>query len=181
MARDKQKPKACDLTQERLKELIHYNPDNGEFTRIKNITTRWLNGVGVLSPVLGDRGYKSISVDGWKHRLHRLAFLYMEGYFPEQIDHINHKRDDNRWCNLREVNFKINARNMKKSRRNKSGVVGVHKHGSCDLWVAQIKNNNKTKHIGAFKNKNDAIIARKMAEVEFGYHKNHGVSYAETL
>ncbi len=86
------------LTQERLKEVLSYNPETGIFTRNPGI--RGGEKVGTNS-----HGYVSIMVDGYLYQAHRLAWLYMEGYMPEQeIDHISRKRDDNRWCNLRVVN-----------------------------------------------------------------------------
>ena len=66
----------CDsLTQEKLKALLHYDPDTGAFTRLAGRTCG--NTVRTES-----RGYIIVSVDGRLFRAHRLAFLYMTGELP---------------------------------------------------------------------------------------------------
>jgi hypothetical protein len=40
--------------------------------------------------------------------------------------------------------------------------------------VATIHVNSKENHLGLFENKEDAIVARKKAEFEYGFHPNHG-------
>ena len=82
------------LTQERLKELLHYDPETGYFT--------WKispNNAVKVGSVAGTsmNNYIRIIIDHKAYLAHRLAFLYMEGYFPEhEVDHINRIRDDNR-------------------------------------------------------------------------------------
>jgi hypothetical protein len=41
-------------------------------------------------------------------------------------------------------------------------------------WLASISINGKRKHLGYFKDIDDAIEARKNANIEYGYHANHG-------
>jgi len=57
-------------------------------------------------------------------------------------------------------------------RDNSSGYRGVSHHNK--KWRAYITENEKQKWLGHFKNKADAIIARKMAEYELGFYVNHG-------
>jgi len=106
-----------------------------------------------------------------------LAWLYVYGTMPkEQIDHINHVRDDNRIINLREVTHSENHKNRTKQSNNTSGVTGVHWLEEKERWQAYIKGDDKKIHLGTFKNKNDAISARKEAEIKYNYHSNHGVN-----
>ena len=92
------------LTQDKLKELITYNPDTGIFIR-KN---------GARAGTINNRNYERVSVSGINYLAHRLAFLYMTGEMPdEMVDHINGKTLDNRWCNLRKANKYQNAQNTK--------------------------------------------------------------------
>jgi hypothetical protein len=65
-------------------------------------------------------------------------------------------------------------RNAKKPITNSSGYIGVNWHKSAKKWMAQIKVNRKNIYLGLFTNKEDAVEARKEAEVEHGFHKNHG-------
>jgi len=98
------------LTQSQLKEILTYNPDTGIFT--------WLvasNGRIRVGDIAGttDNGYVRIMIERTKYRAHRLAWLYVHGESPkEQIDHINHIRDDNRINNLRCVSCHENFKNM---------------------------------------------------------------------
>ena len=160
------------LTQERLKELLHYDPEAGLFT--------WLvssgNGVKV-GDIAGSfsHGYIQIRVKGKLHQAHRLVWLYMSGVWPkDQIDHINHIRDDNRIVNLREATHRENGRNRSMKSNNKSGVTGVHRYEQRKKWVAQIKVDDKLIYLGCFTDKFEAVCARKSAENKFGFHPNHG-------
>lgn len=108
--------------------------------------------------------------------LHRLIWLYMTGEWPKgDIDHINGRRDDNRWCNLREVTRKENCRNRKRPKTNTSGCIGVSQRENSGKWRAYINNDkNKRVYIGSFISKEEAIAARKAAEIEYGYSPTHG-------
>jgi hypothetical protein len=78
------------------------------------------------------------------------------GYRPGfEIDHINHNILDNRKRNLRFVTQSQNNMNRK-------GVLGYRNYFS--LFEPRIKINKKEIYLGRFKNKNQAIRARKKAE-----------------
>jgi hypothetical protein len=163
-----------ELTQNYLKEQLHYNPTTGEFNWIEKKQGRPLNGI---AGTMDKDGYRCIRINGKSYKAHRLAFLYMTGNFPpEQIDHLNHRRDDNSFINLRHASHKENQRNASMSSNNKSGFTGVSWYKRDKRWVAKIDINGKRKHLGCFKDLDEAITCRKNANVEFGYHTNHGVS-----
>jgi hypothetical protein len=119
-------------------------------------------------------GYIQIRVENKLYRAHHLAWLYCFGYLPRELDHINGIRVDNRIENLREVTHAENGRNTKRHSTNTSGVTGVYYNKINKYWVAQIRINYKTIYLGCFKDIEDAILARKAAETEFGFHPNHG-------
>jgi len=105
------------LTQERLKEALSYNPDTGIFTRVKT---------GEPVGYTNGRGWLRVKIDYKHYKLHRLAFLYMEGRFPpEEVDHINGVRDDNRWCNLRKATRQQNCFNKRSKGNAQTGYTGV--------------------------------------------------------
>ena len=106
---------------------------------------------------------------------HRLAFLYMTGSIPKEVDHINHVKPDNRWKNLRAANRIINGRNRSMHCDNTSGVTGVYWHKKKGKWQAGIRVNDKRIYLGVFKHLEDATAARKTAEARYGFHPNHGV------
>ena len=162
------------LTQARLKELLHYNSETGLFTRLIAVSNRVK--VGDTAGWKNGRGYISIRVDWVNYQAHRLAWLYMTGKWPEfQIDHINHIFDDNRWLNFREVTQQENSRNQPLSLRNKSGVPGVGWHKCTGKWYANITVDRIHKYLGVFSDFFEAVCARKSAERKYGFHVNHGM------
>ena len=131
--------------------------------------------VGDIAGGIRSDGYASISVDGGLFLSHRLAFLYFDGMFPlNDVDHINGKRADNRWINLRKVTRLENTRNIKIRKNKTSGFVGVNFDRASNKWRGQIKVKRKNVYLGMFSDIDDAIKARKDAEIKYGFHKNHG-------
>lgn len=157
-----------DLTQTSLKSVLHYNKDTGIFTRIAK--TSFCVQLGEIAGGFDIKGYIRISVFNKRYKAHRLAFLYMTGRWPkDQVDHINHIKDDNRWVNLRECSQTQNKGNTPLRKNNKSGFKGVCWHKNGGKWQAAIRVNNKRFFLGLFDNKKDAAIAYNSAAVkEFG-------------
>lgn len=157
-------PKTHELTADRLREVLLYDPASGTFTWRKKMSSRAMPGqaAGTTSRY----GYVQIRIDGVIHRASRLAWLYMTGAAPTgDIDHINRRRADNRWCNLRDVPPNVNRQNLgPDSTKNKHGKMGVALHEPTGLYAAQIKLNGKHKNLGYFKTvdeANEAYIAAK--------------------
>lgn len=147
------------LTQKRLKELLDYNPITGRFTWTLSTSNRVKKGSDAGS--ITNNRYVEIGIDGGSYTAHRLAFLYMLGYFPENdIDHKNGIRNDNRWCNLRHVTRSCNSQNRKLPSRNSSGFIGVYKHSKNNSWIANIKIGEKRVTIGSFNSPELAAVAR---------------------
>ena len=172
------------ITQELLKELLHYSPETGISTWRKRDrrhfkTDRDCNAwngrlankqVGAIS-----HGYLRTSIFYKPYLVHRLAFLYVDGSLPpNEVDHINGVTDDNRWANLRAVTHAENQKNQRMPSNNTSGFNGVCWCSIVQKWHAKIQVNSKNKSIGYFTDKNDAISARKSASIKYGYHANHG-------
>tara|TARA_R110000851_G_C12908492_1_gene548974 strand:- start:75 stop:572 length:498 start_codon:yes stop_codon:yes gene_type:complete len=162
------------LTQEKLKSAILYDSDTGLFLWI----SPQANKVNVGDVAGGEQhGYINIKIDSVPYKAHRLAWMYVHGFFPEgSIDHINGIKSDNRICNLRGVTHQENMRNMSKRRDNKTGVTGVYKRKDNGKYCASIRVNTKIKHLGSFSSLEDAVLSRLDAEHEFGFHHNHGRS-----
>jgi len=154
------------LTQDRLKQLLWYNPCSGNFR-----SCRTYKVVGTLRK----DGYIKISVNNRSYLAHRLAWLYVNGEWPTgQIDHINHDRSDNRISNLRDVDNRENHKNETLSSNNTSGVIGVYWKKSTGKWWAGIKVDGRMIHLGYYEYKTDAISARLGAERLYKFHSNHG-------
>lgn len=92
------------------------------------------------------------------------------------VDHINHDGLDNRRSNLRLATSSENNSNRVKQKNNTSGTPGVLWNKQKNSWQALIKKQRKVKHLGFFKNLEEAVAARKKAEIcyfgAFAYHEN---------
>jgi hypothetical protein len=144
-----------DLTAQRLRELLHYDPATGVFTRNTSSGTRWKAGQIAGSVT---EGYWAIRVDGRLYKSHRLAWLYVYGHWPfEQIDHIDGNCSNNAISNLRDVSNAANQQNLHGAHRDSaSGLLGVFFHKERSLWVAKICVNGKPLHLGRFTSAEEA-------------------------
>ena len=175
-----------------LRKLLRYDPDEGcLYWRERSPDLFLDNGNTAIHSCnawnaknANKRAFTSYDRNGYLHgrifgsayQAHRVIWAMQNNNWPEQfIDHINGIRDDNRLSNLRCASVTDNNRNMRLSVRNKSGCVGVFFHKLTNKWVASIGVNRKSVYLGYFLEKSDAIDARKKAETEYGYHKNHGL------
>ena len=165
------KPANQVLDQSLVKKFFNYDPLTGELTRRLPTSN---NYVGEVVGTLKGKGYLSVGFGNKHYLVHRLIWLYMTGHLPDQVDHINHNGLDNRWCNLREVNNADNMKNASISRNSTTKINGVSFMKSHNKYRAQITVNRKQIHLGVFEDINDAIKARKAAEVQYGFHPNHG-------
>ena len=119
-------------------------------------------------------GYLCGAIFGSLYRAHRIIWKIVHNEDPPQIDHINGVRSDNRISNLRAVSNAANHKNMKRSSANSSGHTGVLWFARTRRWRSEITVDGRNVHLGYFLNLEDAVAARKEAEVRHGYHANHG-------
>lgn len=107
--------------------------------------------------------YAMLHEAGRPKKVHRLILNPPPGVL---VDHRNHDCTDNRRANLRFATPQENGANSKLSKANTSGHVGVCWYKRDNNWKVQLKKNYKVLHIGYFAKKEDAIAARKAAELE---------------
>lgn len=151
------------ITQERLRELLDYNPDSGVF--------RWRVSLGskVKGAMAGcptSAGYLRVRADGRLYYLHRLAFLFVNGRMPpEHVDHINGDVADNRLSNLREVSRQTNMQNRRRARSgNAAGLIGAQFRRDTGRWHSKIRVGGTYLHLGYFdtpQQAHEAYIAAK--------------------
>jgi len=149
----------ADLTAQRLREILSYDPQTGVFhwrMRVGRSRTTAGDVAGHLSP----HGYWLIKIDQVKWPAHRLAYLYMTGEHPQaQIDHRNKNRQDNRWDNLRPATSKQNHEN-----RVVHEMRGIRWEQDRQKWLVRIKSFGITLNLGRFECLDEAIAARRAAE-----------------
>lgn len=165
--------RSLNMNREYLNSILNYNPDTGELTYKVDRSPSIRKGSKAGCICSRDK-YMLIVIDGKKYLSHRIIWFMMTGEWPVQIDHINHKRWDNRWCNLREVAHQDNHKNKPLQSNNKSGYHGVGWNETRQKWASAIKVNGRRILLGRFKTKEEAIRVRKEAEIKYGFHDNHG-------
>lgn len=163
-----------NLTPERLRELLHYEPLTGVFTW-RNEQRTGYNGNGLLhragdiAGFLLNRRWK-IGIDRKPRLAHRLAWLYMTGEWPMgEIDHMDGDPLNNQFANLRDVTRRVNAQNLKGPiSTNSSGFLGVSKRKSRpNTWVYAIRMPDGSRIYGQRKSPEDAHAAYLEAKRAF--------------
>jgi hypothetical protein len=157
------------LNQERLKELVHYNPETGQFSSLKT------RGRAVRGKALGtvrQDGYVSIFIDGRWYRAHRLAWLYVYGEWPKGwLDHIDRNRANNAIDNLREATPSLNSFNAGLRKDNKSGHRGIEvipagPRKLYERYRTTIYKEGKVMRLGTFDSLDEAVAVRLLATSE---------------
>lgn len=146
--------------------------DLEDYDKIKNYCW-YLTGHGYFKA----RSRKSDNYKTDKIYLHRVIMDATDG---QLVDHIRHDKDtynyDNRKSNLRIVGYEENAMNSVIPKNNKSGCKGVFYCNTYHKWIARIRVNGKTIHIGQYDFLEDAIQARHDAELKYFREYNYYAS-----
>lgn len=169
-------------------EIFRYDPETGNlYHRTKGI--RWFQNFSYMdrwNKRYAGKEIRTKQSDGYLHvsitkngqmrfyRVHRVIWLMVHGEWPDEVDHINHRRDDNRIVNLRSVSRGDNTKNLGLSKSNTSGVNGVHWDKRESKWRSQIQLKGKVITLGYFADLSEAAKARQAAEQKHGFHENHG-------
>ena len=179
-------PKRPGITPEALRHRLAYNAETGELTwlprpvipgPLSRITKCW-NVQYVGKPALNyadGKGYRRGSVNNESLLAHRVAWALHYGVWPiKGLDHIDGNPSNNSIANLREVDQSVNAKNSRARANNGTGVTGVHWNRSARKYWASINVDREYKYLGFFEKFEDAVAARKAAEVHYGFGPNHG-------
>jgi hypothetical protein len=152
-----------------VRTLFRYDQATGDLIRLTAPTYK--NKVGDIAGCVNvATGYRTVKIRCVGYPAHRLVWLHVHGVWPaHEIDHINGNKLDNRIENLRDVPHQVNVQNLRESTSSSStGILGVGPHG--DRWRARILLNGRTKYLGRFKTKEQAMAAYVAAkrELHFG-------------
>lgn len=193
------------LTQDIVREFLDYNPKTGVFLwRWRSI--EWFDPDGWKGPLRSQcsfnsrfagkqaftRKQKSSTNTGYycygcmlgeTHSAQRVAFMWMTGRWPSEIDHIDRDGTNNRWSNLREVTRSENRRNVWRIRSFKGKPLKFKHAGVKSLtngtFQARIAVNKRMIYLGAYPTIKQAIVARQEAERRYGFapaNKRHGAA-----
>lgn len=164
--------KPCSI--EQVRALLSYDPETGKLWWKPRGKTGW------DSRYAGKEAFTCQTVAGYRRgfllgrsvKAHRVAWAIYHGEWPLELDHINGEKADNRISNLRAVDRQANARNRSIRSDNNTGIQGVCFRNN--RWIARIHIDGKERWLGAFRDKDAAVSARKQAERINNYHENHG-------
>jgi hypothetical protein len=158
---------------EEIKQALSYDPKTGLFT--------WLvrrNGSRSGEIMPGSVAGWVRRVDGYRvigftddhgvfrqFKAHRLAFWFMTGEMPDEVDHDDRNRDNNRWANLRAATSSMNNHNSTHRKDNTSGTRGVSWDAEKGMWRAYVNLDRKRTWLGRFATIKEATAARREAEL----------------
>lgn len=161
------------IVAEEVSKLLKYDPVSG-FLHWKN-NRGGKATKGSRAGWLDNTGYIRIDINYKSYLAHRIIWLLQYGEFPpDQIDHINRVRHDNRMQNLRSVSRSENMMNQPLRANNTSGVCGVGWHKLTEKWEAKITVQQNRTYLGYFSDWFEAVCARKSADNKHNFHPSHG-------
>lgn len=148
--------KISEPTYEWLREWLFYDEETGEL--------RWAKATGQryawdIADRLAFTGYRYVTIRSKRYASHRVAYFWMTGAWPiNQIDHINHVRDDNRWVNLRDATASQNVANVRCHTYKYKGVIAANRG-----YRAIIRARGTSYSLGLYQNAEQAFGAYKIA------------------
>jgi len=158
------------ITQEDLRQILHYDPETGIFTWLRQLSYR--GKLGTRAGCFKTRsGRVVIGMFGTEYYAYRLAWLYMTGVWPPMdIDHIDGDPRNNRFSNLRLCTMSQNIQNQRRAKSNSTtGLLGAWPTPGGRFFSC-IKVKGHVTYLGNFKTAQEAhhaYIAAKRKLHEF--------------
>lgn len=152
------------FTIERLKEVLNYDPLSGIFVWKISLT----NSVpaGSIAGTEHNKGYLYVGIDGVKFYLHRLAWFYMTGEWPIEIDHEDLNKKNNVWTNLRKADRVSNGQNVKVKAVSSTGVKNVYFEERRNKYRVSVRANGKRNFVGYYLTLDEAEDAAEKFMIE---------------
>ena len=146
--------------------------DYEDYEKIKHDIFYW----SIVRKKIGDRDENYVLTQRYDYgniKIHNYIMNPEEGYI---VDHINGNGLDNRRENLRIVTQQQNAFNRAIQTNNTSGHKGVSLVKRNNKWLARIGFNGKRIVLGTFDSYEEAVEARKIAEIKYygEYSRQYG-------
>ena len=123
-----------------------------------------------------NEGYVVVRYKGKGYKAHRLVFLMFNGYLPDQIDHIDCDKSNNKIENLRPACSVTNHYNVTATKRNTTGVKNVYFVKKTNRWRVAMVVNKQFMSFGCFQDLELAELVAQEARIKYhGKYANHGV------
>lgn len=183
--------KRIEFPVEVLREILDYDPELGELTwKVRKLDSEWWSPSGAkcfntqrsgkvagFNKPIKNRDYvrKEMKLpDGKNYICHRVIWAWMTGEWPTcLVDHIDQDPTNNRWDNLREVDYHGNQQNVRLRSDNAAGYVGVYWNKRTACWVSQTTFKGE-KLIEESSTLLDAVAARIRQQKHFKFSESHG-------
>lgn len=178
------------ISVEAISRLVRLDPETGRlFWKSKTIDqfehlrpnlrlrqlARWESMFAGREAFAGNhKGYRRTKLMGQNIYAHHVVWALVHGRWPDEIDHDNRDRSDNRPSNLIERTHAENMKNQAIRSNNTSGVGGVCWNVRQKCWVSRISHDGRRIYLGKFDSFDAAADARRKAEAQYGYHPSHG-------
>ncbi len=146
-----------------MRSKLDIDPERGLFYWKKGIPGR---RAGQVAGCTDSAGYVRIRLANKLHHAHRLMWLYVHGYLPDNhIDHINCDKHDNKISNLRLATRSQNLMNRGKTSRNTSGLKGIYFNKQSSKWRFDLRVDRKL--VATYQSKCKAdVYLRYIVEVD---------------
>lgn len=166
-----------ELSLERLREVLDYNPETGVLSWRFRLSPNCK--LGEPAGQIGVHGYRKIRLDGKYYPSSHLAWFHFYGTAPlNVIDHKNRDKADDRIENLRPATHSQNSMNIGRNKANTTGFKGVavfNQPGKPTRYRALIRVDNKRIFLGIFDTPEEAYAAYCEAA------KEHHGEFARTV
>ena len=152
-----------------LERILVYVPESGKLFWLKNDlrSKQWNTRYGGKEAFTSftNAGYKHGAINNKNYLAHRVIYKIVYDLEPEEIDHKDGNKNNNKIENLRPSDKSKNQMNSSKRSSCSSVYKGVYFSNGRNKWVSSCNR----KHIGYFESELDAAIAyNKMSLEEFG-------------
>lgn len=145
-----------DLRLKLIKERFSYDPTTGIILdKISN------KEAGSISTQKNGLKRRIITFKNRNYYSYQIAFLLMENYIPELIDHRDKNPLNDKWNNLRDATRSINGHNTRDRRNNTSGYKNVWFDKRRGKFFAQICVNRRRYNLGYFTSAKEAAMIIK--------------------
>jgi hypothetical protein len=155
------------LDSTRIREILDYNPETGEF--YWKIKSNKRAPIGAKAGGITNDGYGHIRYLNKRYSMSHLAWIHFYGKPALMyLDHINGNRFDNRISNLREATPAENMQNIRKAPKNSShGFLGAHFDKEKNKWRSRIRVNGTKISLGRFNTPEEASAAYLAAKRQY--------------
>lgn len=153
------------LSAEYVRQVLDYNPETGSFIWKKKTHKKSNRLVGSEAGCSHNKGYRMIVLHQKRFYAHRLAWLYVTGFWPDGVvDHRDRNTANNRFGNLYVVTVSGNGHNMKPADSPYGPCRGVRRRGNN--WCARIQVRGRPYYLGSFPDYEEAARSVEQKKLE---------------